>query len=697
MREYFARLPPYSRELGSRLLTYVDRHYEYLPGLRPYRRARRIRQMYYGLPNEASPFDVTTVARMGADGELTAINLNRLHHLGQRFLTMGVSEDFGWQPVTANADTKSQEEAILASSVLEHEKRASNLDAIRHAFNELSLLDGWSFFSVRWDPAAGPKYEELDGAAIHEGRLKVRVHEWWRVVVDTFRHDANHDWVILTEYENRWDLAQKWASGNSPQQRDLYQRIISLPPENRHVLTWQEQVRGRTWTPEDTPQCPVYTLFHRPTPSVPEGREVIFIADGTILFDGPSVYGEQLPVYRVAANEIHGTPFANSVLADIVAMQHVANAMVNTGITNNVNHGITNLAVRSGANLNLSQIGDGANVWEVDGDPSKDIVPINLVLSSPETGNLAKFLLEEMTTQVGLNNVALGRQEHQMPASLAALLDQKAREFAGFFVRGDRLAVTSLGTAILRCYKQFAKAPRVLEVIAGEGRRYMLKDFVGQRLGDISRVNVSVRSGMVSTPAGQMAFAEQLVNSGVLENPNPQPLRVLLGLYQRGSLDVALMGAETEDMLISRENDMISQGKPPIVRSLDNHLEHIRRHKDTIANPAIRLDEAVSSALDLHVQEHIHMLRNLDPALLQMLGQPVLPPVPGMAPPGAPPPPEGVGGNVPPDAAAMAAGDFDQGAIPGDSAANLMAGAPPDMPNFPSPAQPPPGAPPPLV
>lgn len=695
MREYFARLPPYSRELGTRLLTMVDRHYEYLPGLRPYRRARRIRQMYYGLPSEASPFDVTTVARMGNDGELTAINLNRLHHLGQRFLTMGVSEDFGWQPVTANADTKSQEEAILASSVLEHEKRASSLDAIRHAFNELALLDGWSFFSVRWDPAAGPKYDELDGRAVHEGRLKVRVHEWWRTVTDPNRYDANHDWVILTEHENRWDVAQKWASGDGTEQRRLYEKIVNLPPENRFVLSWQEQARGRTWTPEDATTCPVYTLFHRPTPSVPEGREVVFIGDGTILFDGPSVYGEHLPVYRVASNEMHGTPFGVSILADIVSLQHVANAMLNTGITNNINHGITNLGVRSGANLNLSQIGDGANIWEVDGDPSKDLVPINLVQSSPETGNLAKFLLNEMTTQVGLNAVALGQQEHQMPASLAALLDQKAREFAGFFVRGDRLAVTNLGTAIIRCYRQFAKAPRMLEVIAGEGRRYMLQNFVGQKLGDIARVNVAVRSGMVSTPAGQMAFAEQLVGSGVLENPNPMPLRVLLGLYQRGSLDVALLGAETEDMLISRENDLISQGQVPPVRSLDNHVEHIKRHREPVANPGARMDEAVSAAADEHTQMHIDALRSLDPALLQLLGQPVLPPVPGMPPVGAMP--TNGDPNIPPDAAAAAAGALPPGDMPTDSMANLMAGAPPDMPGLPSPAQPPPGAPPPLA
>lgn len=685
-REYFARLPPYSRTLGDRLLAMVDAHYRELPSLRPYRRARRVRQLYYGLPSEASPFDVTTVARMGESGELSAINVNRLHHLGQRFLTMGVSEDFGWQPATANGDTKSQEEAILAGSVLEHEKRASNLEMVRHKFNELSLLDGWSYFSVRWDPAAGGKYDEDPdtGAPVYEGRLKVAVHEWWRVVTDVNRQDANHDWAILTEFTNRWDLAERYAK----EKPDLYERLLNLAPENQHVLQWQQEARNRQWTPEDSPLVPVYTLFHKPTPSVPQGREVVFVADGTILFDGPCVYGEELPVYRVASNEMHGTPFGVSILADVVSLQHYVNALVSTTLTNNLNHGLTNVAVRREANFNIAQLG-GASVWEVDGNPKDDIIPMNMVASSPETANLAKFLLSEMETLTGMNAVSMGRQEHQMAASLAALLDSKAREYAGFFVRGDKLAVTFLGTAILRCYRQFAKAPRVLEVIAGEGRRYMVQDFVGQKLGSISRVNVTIRSGMLSTPAGKMAFMETLAGTGALDNPNA--LRALTSVYTTGNLDVVLSPMETEDMLIARENDMLARGQVPRVHSTDDHVGHIKRHRNPIANPAAREDEAVGLAVDEHLQAHIMALRSLDPALLQILGQPAL----GASPDQPPPPPGGVVADV--------AGALPPGAtpppeeVPPGGLAEQMAGAQPAAPNLPQPAQPPPGAPPALA
>lgn len=688
---YFARLPPYSRELGGRLLSMVDRWYEDLQSLRPYRRARRIRQLYYGLPSEASPFDVTTVGRMGDAGELSALNLNRIHHLGQRFLTMGVSEDFGWQPVSANGDTRSQEEAILAGSVLEHEKRASMLEAVRHQFNELALLDGWSWFSVRWDARGGQKYEELDGQAVYEGSLKVAVHPWWRVATDSARQDSKHRWCILTEFENRWDVAERHAKPGpsaTPAQveemRRLYERITNLPSENRHVLDWQQQVRGRSVQADENSDIPVYTLFHAPTPAVPDGREVVFLGDGTILLDGPCVYGQEMPVYRVAANEMHGTPYGVTTLFDLAALQDAANGLLSTTFSNAINYGGTNVAIDRNANFNLSQIGS-TGLWEVDGDPKASIFPMNLNLSSKELGELARFLLSEMETQSGMNAVSMGRQEHQMAASLAALLDQKAREFAGFFVRSDKQAVTQLGTAILRCYKRFAKAPRRLEMIAGEGRRYMLRDFVGAKLGEIDRVTVAVRSGMMATPAGQMAFAENLVQSGALENPDPLPLRVLTSVWQRGNVDVALAPVETEDMLIARENDMLAKGQVPRVHSTDNHVEHIKRHREPIANPDAREDDAVAGACDEHTLLHINALRTLDPALLQILGQPAL----GMTP-DMPPPPQG--GSIPPDALPPPDGAPPE-AMEGGPLTDAMAGNPPQQPGLPSP---PPGAPPPL-
>jgi hypothetical protein len=631
--------------MGAALVERVDRWYQDLPSLRPYQRARKNRQLYYGLPSSASPFDVSTVAQMGDQGELTAVQNNRFHHLGQRMLTLAVQDDFGWQPQAANADTLSIEEAILASSVLEYEKRNQRLTDIRIRSMEMALVDAWAHWAVRWDPGAGPQYDTdpETKAPIYEGRLQVTQHPWWRTVIDIWRQDANHDWVIITDFINRWDVAERYAKGDG----QAYERIISLAPDNRNVLQWLQATRGWRWTQDTSPLVPIHTFFHRPTRSVPEGRMVVFTGDGSILQDGASPYGEGLPVGRVSAGEMMDTPFGSTPLQDIAALQSVLNMTVSTAVTNASAFGVQNVVMRADANLSRSQF-DGMNVWEVDGAPGDSITALTLANTAPEIYNLAGTIKEEMSTLVGLNSVSLGQQTQQMSGALAALLDSKSQQFASLVIAQDRQMISDMGTAIIDRYKRFAKAPRPLEVIAGSGRAYMLKDFVGEKISGVSRVTVEVRSGLMSTTSGKLDFIEKLVMAG----DNPELRRALYTVYKSGNLDTAMGPEEREDMLIRQENDLIARGIPPPVRVTDPHVEHIKRHREPLSNPTARTNEAVAKAHDDHVNEHLAALRQTDPELLQLIGQPVLgmppPPEEGAPAEGGPPPPGApdMGGSV---------------------------------------------------
>lgn len=645
MQRYFATLPAYSKEMGAALVERVDRWYQDLPSLRPYQRAKKNRQLYYGLPSTASPFDVSTVAQMGDQGELTAVQNNRFHHLGQRMLTLAVQDDFGWQPQAANADTLSIEEAILASSVLEYEKRNQRLTDIRIRSMEMALVDAWAHWCVRWDPGAGPQYDvdPETKAPIYEGRLQVTQHPWWRVVIDIWRQDANHDWAIICDFTNRWDVAERYAKGDGK----AYERIISLPPDNRNVLQWLQTTRGWRWTQDSSPLVPVYTFFHRPTRSVPEGRMVVFTGDGSILQDSASPYGEGLPVGRVSAGEMMDTPFGSTPLQDIAALQAVLNMTVSTAVTNAAAFGVQNVVMRADANLSRSQF-DGMNVWEVDGTPGDSITALTLANTAPEIFNMMGLIKEEMSTLVGLNSVSLGQQTQQMSGALAALLDSKSQQFASLVIAQDRQMIGDMGTAIIDRYKRFAKAPRPLEVIAGSGRAYMLKDFVGEKISGVSRVTVEVRSGLMSTTSGKLDFIEKLVMAG----DNPELRRALYTVYKSGNLDTAMGPEEREDMLIRQENDLIARGITPPVRVTDPHVEHIKRHREPLSNPTARTDEAVAKAHDDHVNEHLAALRQTDPELLQLIGQPVLglpqAPPPGTPEEGAPPPSDApdMGGSV---------------------------------------------------
>jgi hypothetical protein len=623
VQPYFAAEPPYSRQLAARLMEKVDRWFELLPSLRPYRRARKVRQMYYGLPSEASPFDVTCVGEMGEQGELSALHVNHLHNLGQRVLTMTVQDDLGWQPVATNADTRSQEDAIIARSVLDYERRDKRLDRVLRTAAEAAFLDGSSWFCVRWDPKGGKLYERLplpQGGSqdVYEGRLRVTNHAWWRCPVDIWRNDAQHDWVIITDFLNKHDLARLYP-GHA-------QRLLNLRRDHRLILEAQEHDGLDGPLMQDSDLIPVYSLFHRATPAVPEGREVVFVDGETVLYDGASVYGPELPAYRMSPGDWLDTPHGATPLVDLVSLQQALNMCLSSVLTNNANGAVANIAISTGANLSRSSI-DGANIWEFEGPTPP--TPITMVGSDPETYKLAEILRGEMVQLAGLNPVSLGQQTQQMSGALAALLDSKAREAAAPFVSAYRRAVEDMGSAIVDRYQRFAKAPRQLEVIAGEGRKYMLQDFTGQRLSSIARVTVEARSSLLDTTAGRLDFIEKLMAHPLFQE-DPNAIRNLLRVYRSGNLDPALLDEETEDTLVSRENDLLAQGvEPPILWDDPDDL-HIQKHRRVAANPATRENEAVMLAYTTHMQKHVaQRAAKMRPPMPMGPGAPGEPPPPG--------------------------------------------------------------------
>lgn len=627
MDTYFAALPLFSPVLAREIMSRVDRFYAALPGLRPYQRARRNRQLYYGLPSEASPFDVGVVGEGGEQGELSQVHINRFGHLGRRILAQTVQDDFGWQPVASSGDTEAQEETSVARSLLEHEKRASKLHRVLRTAMESALLDGESWFCVRWDVAAGPKYDVSpdSGAPIHEGRLRVTNHSFFRVVVNTSKHNAAHSWIILTEFVNRWDLATRYPAHA--------ERILRAGPDHRLILDWQRTARGWAEGSDDREEVPVYTFLHKPTPACPEGRETVVVDADTVLFDGPSVYGPELPAYRLAPEDMLDTPWSSSPLTDLSALQSVYNMLMSTAVTNNANNGVPMIGIPREANISRMAL-EGATILEFEGQRGPEA--INLVNTAPETYKLAQLIAEEMVTLSGNNAVSMGGEIPQLSGAAMALLDSKSLQFATPWIAAYRDAVENLGTAILDRYKRFAKAPRALEVTVGKARRYMLRDFTGRALGDVSRVTVESRSALLDTAAGKMDLAEKLLAiPGALGDPE-KAARALVQVYRTGNLDPLLKDGEAEDLLISRENDALSRGEDVPVLLSDPHALHIKHHRSVVASMEARNDPAIVAAHAAHEQAHIDALRQTDPGLLAVLGQTPIPPE--MPPPGEVPP-----------------------------------------------------------
>lgn len=641
MRPYFAAEPPYSPAIAARVMDKVNRWYDVLGNLRTYQRCRRFRQLYFGLPSNASPFDVTHIAEMGASGELSALHANQFGVLGQRILSMTVQDDLGWQPVAMNTDSVSREDAAVARSVLDYERRRGQLERLFAMAAETSFLDTSAWIAVRWDPRGGTKYDTAKDPRtgqernVYTGKLAVTLHPWWRTVVDMYRHDTHHDWVILCDYMSKYDLVARFASNGTKESEALAARLLGLRREHPRVIDSQME-RGILIHEDDTPLVPVWSLHHRPTDAVPRGRETWVVDAQTVLYDGDAVYGEDLPAVRMAPNEWLDTVHGHTPLANLAAPQDALNMTLSSLVTNEANGAVANIWVPPESNLRRSELG-GANVWESNSKPEA-LALTGSARSTFETMDAVKGLMVELAM---LNPVSLGQQQQQMSGALAALLDAKSREGISPFIRSFRWCTEQVGTRIIECYKRFAKVPRALEVIVGSDRRYMLKDFTGERLGSIARVTVEASSNLMSTTAGKLSFMESLLQLPLFQQ-NPRALRILFAIYNTGRLDPLLLEPETEEILIASENEAMGRGEEPVVRWEDNDEAHIDGHRKLANNPTIRLDDGLMGVLDRHLALHRQQAAMKASGALG----------PGMAPPVAEPTPAAppAEGGQPPEA-----------------------------------------------
>lgn len=65
-----------------------------------------------------------------------------------------------------------------------------------------------------------------------------------------------------------------------------------------------------------------------------------------------------------------------------------------------------------------------------------------------------------------------------------------------------------------------------------------------------------------------------------------------------------------KDLIISIENHQLRSGSVPEPNEFDDHMEHIRAHKELLTDAANVYDEQVNEAIIAHINKHIRMMRD---------------------------------------------------------------------------------------
>jgi len=89
----------------------------------------------------------------------------------------------------------------------------------------------------------------------------------------------------------------------------------------------------------ETDDIPVYEFYHKKTESMPDGRYLMFLDYDLVLMDTPMPY-DDLPIFRVSAGDIIGTPYGYTPLFDLLPIQDAVNMCFSTVLSNQSAFGV---------------------------------------------------------------------------------------------------------------------------------------------------------------------------------------------------------------------------------------------------------------------------------------------------------------------------------------------------------------------
>lgn len=607
----------------------------------------------------------------GEAGELTTIELNDYANLKQHIINYVTAQRPYFEAKAINNDHLSQTQTILAQSLVETVMRERDLEGAAHRTVDFAVQYGDGWLGVEWDAQEGEDFrpDPETGQVVKTGDVIFGTYGAWDVVRDTLK-DSNDqlDWYVVRRWRNRFDLIARYP--------ELGDEIAQVPTKYE-TEDRRPRIVSRQWTQTTGIQVnddvPTWTFYHERTPAMPDGRMLVYLTPDLVLYDGPLPY-RKIPLYRMAAMDVHGTIHGYTMMHDLLAPQYAVNAVASTIVSNQAALGVQNVWVPSGANVTWKEIKGGLNLLEGGIQPPQ---PLQLLATSPETFTLLELLQKQMETLSGVNAVARGNPQESLKSGAAlALVQAQAIQFLSLTQKAYVRLLEAVCTEVVHQYQDFASLPHLITV-TGQGNREYAQSFKGEDIAHISRVTVQQQNPLMATLSGRYNLGEMMVQSGLVKDP--LQLNMVLST---GRLEPLVQGPQKERLNIASENERLANGQPCVAVITDNHPLHIMENSSVLDSPEARENPDVVRAVTEHLLEHQQLWETAPPSLLAAKGVPP-PPMPAMMGMGG-----GAGGEGAPGGAASGPSSGSEGKpgmppapVPGDPETQGMDAA--NLPNMP--------------
>lgn len=607
--QYFATLP--AEEITGELYSRVEDYFQELERAGHLYKIKKSYNLYYNISTNAD-----AVSEAGDQGELLQISVNHYKAILSQIHTMVTKDRPSLKAQAINSDYKSKAQARLGDGLLDYYLKTQDIEQVLKDAAEMGLVMSSAFVFLRWNPNRGQEYGAIaeTGAVIYDGDVEAVAKSCLEVAYDLY--SETNDWYVVLEQKNRWDLGAQYP--------ELADEIAGLDSGDGFAL--RDSWRLDACTRQTSDLIPHYTFIHKPTPSVPNGRQVEFLEGDIVLTDGPLPYRE-LPIIPIQPGRRAGTQFGDTVAFSLMAIQETIDELYSAIVSNQTTFAVSNIIAEKGSDIDVHELAGGLNLIEHEPGTSPPAA-LNLTATPPEVFKFVEQLQQQLQLLSGINDVVRGVAPTNLRSgsSLALLAAQALASQSGLNYSYNKL-LERTGSRVINLLQDYAKTPR-MAVIAGVSNSNYMKEFTGDDVAGVNRVIVEQQSSVMRTTAGRLELAFNLLQAGLFKTPEEY-----LSVVETGNISGLLAGETSELMLIQLENEELRQGSEVVVIDVDSHDLHIRRHKQVLADPDIRANPEVVASVLNHIQEHITALKTVDPHLLSVVKeQPAPAPQPGQSP-----------------------------------------------------------------
>ena len=427
--------------------------------------------------------------------------------------------------------------------------------------------------------------------------MDIQVKSPYEVIFDLDCRDWSEvDWVIVKQRMNKYTIAAQYKKF-AAQLEDI-------------SGCFESDERSSLSPNKNDDMIEVLEFYHKPTPAVPDGKMVVFVNDEIVLFEGKNPY-KALPVIPCIPSTMGGNLRGYSMFSDLLPLQEMLDNEMSSISTNHAAFGIQNVLMPRESDIDIDEIG-GLRLINYNAEGGVPTA-LNLAQSSPELFKMIDVYKQNMMEISGINSTVRGAPPAGLTSGIAvATLSANAIKFASPYIKASQMALERLMEMVVSQFKLFATAERAVSIL-GANNNYITLRFTQADIETISHIKMRTKNPLSDTISGRIEIAQNLLQSGLISNPQDY-LKVL----ETGELGVITDEMSTEDDLIQSENEEMRDGNEVQALIWDDHVAHMSKHKMLLNNPIIRRESNIIQLVLAHMQEHLDLIEQGDPKILEM-------------------------------------------------------------------------------